>query len=81
MIKVERINSLHLKKNKILIMSKVKINPKYPVNPGMTDEKLRIHTLEWDMLDDVSRFPTKEQLQNYPRSAGSPFYSIFNNND
>jgi len=62
-------------------MSKVKINPKYPVNPGMTDEKLRIHTLEWDMLDDVSRFPTKEQLQNYPRSAGSPFYSIFNNND
>jgi len=55
-------------------MSKVKINPKYPDNPGMVDEKFRFHTLEWDMLDDLSRFPTKHMMEQSVSSSNSPFY-------
>ena len=55
-------------------MSKVKINPKYPDNPGMVDEKFRFHTLDWDILDDVSIFPTKSMMEQSVSSSNSPFY-------
>jgi hypothetical protein len=62
-------------------MSKVKVNPKYPDNPGMVDSKFRFNTLDWDMLDDTSRFPTKHDLEQSPQSAGSELHAKFGTND
>jgi len=52
-------------------MSKVKINPKYPNNPGLLEGKYWLFVdKKLDFMDDTNMFPTKAQLRFKPSTIG-----------
>jgi len=52
-------------------MSKVKINPKYPNNPGLLEGKYWLFVdNKLDFMDDTNMFPTKAQLRFKPSVLG-----------
>lgn len=52
-------------------MSKVKINPKYPNNPGLLEGKYWLFVdNKLDFMDDTNMFPTKAQLRFKPSTIG-----------
>ena len=59
-------------------MSKVKINPKYPNNPGLLEGKyFSFIDRNIDFMDDTNAFPTKAQLSFDPSTIGLLTYSSF----
>jgi len=52
-------------------MSKIKINPQYPTNPGLVEGKYWLFIdNKLDFMDDPNMFPTKAQLRFDPSTIG-----------